>query len=254
MTARWRACLVLLVGAACSRPSVGEVGKLEPAAPNAPRDAPVRADVVSRDAAAPPDATSPPIVDAPMAWSAERAQLTLDYRRRHVDAQATDLTIEPRVIVLHYTAGGSAEGTRAYFDAPRIEAERAILARAGAVNVSSHFVVDRDGTIFQLQPETRFARHCIGLNHVAIGIENVGDEARWPLTDAQVAADAALIRALVARHPITHLVGHHEVTSKRGRTPYYVEREADYHNDKPDPGDAFMAKVRAKVADLDLAK
>jgi N-acetyl-anhydromuramyl-L-alanine amidase AmpD len=112
----------------------------------------------------------PLVIDTPMRWSDERAQLTLEYRRTHSDPEAVDLAIEPRVVVLHYTGGGSAAATRAYFDAFRIEAARGQLARAGAVNVSAHFVVDRDGTVFRLQPETRFARHCIGLNHVAIGI------------------------------------------------------------------------------------
>jgi N-acetyl-anhydromuramyl-L-alanine amidase AmpD len=194
----------------------------------------------------------PEIVDAPIVWSDERARLTLEYRRAHSDPDAKDLTIEPRVIVLHYTDGGSAKATRAYFDQPRIEAGRAQLARAGAVNVSSHFLVDRDGTIYRLQPETRFARHCIGLNHIAIGIENVGDGDKLPLTDAQVAADAALVRDLAHRFPITHLLGHYEVMRFRDH-PYYVERDASYKNDKDDPGPAFMARVRAEVADLGLS-
>ena len=187
-----------------------------------------------------------------MAWSPERERLTLDYRRAHSDPAAVDLAIEPRVIVLHYTSGGSAKSTRAYFDNVRIEAERAELARAGAVNVSSHFLVDRDGTIYRLQPETRYARHCIGLNHIAIGIENVGDEATFPLTDAQVAADAALVRDLAHRFPITHLLGHYEVMKFRAN-PYFVERDPAYRNDKPDPGARFMARVRAAVDDLHLA-
>ena len=191
------------------------------------------------------------IVDAPITWNGERARLTLEYRRRHSDPAAKDLTIEPHVIVLHYTDGDSAAATRAYFDNVRIEAGRKALARAGAVNVSSHFLVDRDGTIYRLQPETRFARHCIGLNHIAIGIENVGDGDKHPLTDAQVAADAALVRDLAARYPITHLFGHYEVMKLRG-TPLYVERDPGYHNDKPDPGARFMAAVRERVADLDL--
>ncbi len=202
----------------------------------------------SLDAAAPRVA----IVDAPIAWSDERARLTLAYRRAHSDPSASDLTIAPRVIVLHYTDGSSAKSTRAYFDNVRIEAARKDLARAGAVNVSAHFVVDRDGTIYQLQPETRFARHCIGLNHLAIGIENVGDEDRYPLTDAQVDADAALVRDLAARFPITHLLGHYEVMKFRAN-PYFVERDASYRNDKPDPGARFMARVRERVADLHLA-
>jgi N-acetyl-anhydromuramyl-L-alanine amidase AmpD len=118
--------------------------------------------------------------------------------------------------------------------------------------VSSHFLVDRDGTIYRLQPETRFARHCIGLNHIAIGIENVGDEAKFPLTDAQVAADAALVRDLAARFPIARLLGHYEVMKLRDK-PYYVERDPTYKNDKGDPGAPFMSRVRALLADLQLA-
>ena len=36
-------------------------------------------------------------------------------------------------------------------------------------------------------------------------------------------------------------------------SPLFVEREAAYHNDKSDPGPAFLAKVRERVADLHLA-
>src|SRR5438105_211207 len=89
-------------------------------APRAPGHADAAVAMIAADAALP----SVAIVDAPMAWSDERAQLTLDYRRRHSDPDAADLTIEPHVIVLHYTAGGSAAGTRAYFDNVRIEAAR----------------------------------------------------------------------------------------------------------------------------------
>jgi N-acetylmuramoyl-L-alanine amidase len=229
-----------------------------PAHPAAPVDAAVvPADaVVSPEVDAPADAPAiahdaPAIVDAPMAWSAERERLTLAYRRQHSDPDATDLAIDPRVIVLHYTAGGSATATRRYFDNVRVEAARKQIAAAGAVNVSAHFLVDRDGTIYQLQPPTRFARHCIGLNHISIGIENVGDEAKFPLTDAQVAADAALVRDLAHRFRITHLLGHYEVMKFRDH-PYYVERDAAYKNEKPDPGPRFMALVRAQVADLGL--
>jgi N-acetylmuramoyl-L-alanine amidase len=194
----------------------------------------------------------PPIIDAPVAWNDTRAQLTLAYRRAHSDPDAKDLTITPRVIVLHYTDGDSASATISYFDQVEVEAARAELKRAGAVNVSAHFLVDRDGTIYQLQPPTRFARHTIGLNHVAIGIENVGDDRKWPLTDAQVAADAALVRDLASRYPITHLLGHSEVEHFRDN-PYFVERDPAYRNSKPDPGAAFLARVRAAVCDLHLA-
>lgn len=192
------------------------------------------------------------IVDAPLAWNEERERLTLEYRRAHSDSAATDLTIAPRAIVLHYTGIDSARAVRDYFDFARIEAGRARLARAGAVNVSAHFLIDRDGTIYRLQPETRFARHCIGLNHLAVGIENVGDDAKAPLTDTQAIANAALIRDLTARFPITHLLGHSEVREFQGH-PYFVERDPTYRTIKHDPGAQFMSRVRALIDDLKLA-
>src|SRR5262245_52404439 len=110
---------------------------------------------VRAEAEPPPE---PRIVDWPIAWPDERSDLLLAYRRAHVDPDAKDLDITPRVIVLHYTAGGSARGTKAYFDRLHLEAGRTELARGGSVNVSAHFLVDRDGTIYRLQPETRMAR------------------------------------------------------------------------------------------------
>jgi N-acetylmuramoyl-L-alanine amidase len=257
--------VVVAFAVACSRPARPRDG--EPAAvPSRRGDAAVATaspDVASSSVAAGasqdgapvhdarPGADAVAIVDAPIAWTAEREQLTLAYRRQHSDPDAADLVIEPRAIVLHYTAGGSAAATRRYFDPARIEAGRKELAAAGAVNVSAHFLVDRDGTIYQLQPPTRFARHCIGLNHIAVGIENVGDEAKFPLTEAQVVADAALVRELARRYSITHLLGHHEVMRFRDH-PYHVERDPAYRNTKSDPGPRFMARVRAEVADLGL--
>ncbi|HUQ05616.1 MAG TPA: peptidoglycan recognition family protein [Kofleriaceae bacterium] len=199
-------------------------------------------------------------IDAPLAtikdwlidWPPSRDAAMLAYRRTHTDAAATDTTIAPRMIVLHYTAGGSAKGTKQYFDRPHLEESRAKLREGGDVNVSAHFLVDQDGTIFRLLPETRMARHAIGVNHIAIGVENVGDEDKYPLTDAQIDADAALVRDLVARYPtITLLVGHHEVRSLEG-TEWFVERDPTYRNKKPDPGPRFMAAVRARIADLRL--
>jgi N-acetyl-anhydromuramyl-L-alanine amidase AmpD len=241
-----KCALVVVAVVGCSRPASPRHDEVSPVSPREER---VVADAAAADA--PTDAPTVTIVDVPIKWSDERERLTLEYRRRHSDPDAKDLTIEPKVIVLHYTAGGSAKGTRSYFDNTKIEAARKDLARGGAVNVSAHFLVDRDGTVYRLQPETRFARHCIGLNHIAIGIENVGDEAKYPLTDAQVAANAALVRDLTARFPITHLLGHYEVMSFK-KHPYFVEREAGYGNSKPDPGEAFMRRVRERVTELKL--
>lgn len=203
--------------------------------------------------AGPPDAPLAAIVDWPVAWPPERERLMLAYRRAHSDPAATDLAIEPRLIVLHHTGGDSAQHSHDYFDRTRLEEARAQLRKGGAANVISHFLVDRDGTIYRLIPEDRMGRHAIGVNHVAIGVENVGGGADHPLTEAQAVADAALIRDLATRHPIELVVGHHEVRALEG-TPWFVERVRGYRNAKPDPGPAFMAKVRALLGDSPLAE
>jgi N-acetylmuramoyl-L-alanine amidase len=191
------------------------------------------------------------IVDKPINFDQERIQLTIAYRRIHQDPKASDVIIQPRMIILHWTGIPSFTSTWNYFNRTRAEAERAELAAAGEVNVSAQFLVDRDGTIYRLMPENWMARHCIGLNHVAIGIENVGDGDKFPLTDAQVDADAALVRYLAAKWPITHLIGHMEYRQME-RHPYFLELDPKYRNRKPDPGADFMKKVRALVADLKL--
>jgi N-acetylmuramoyl-L-alanine amidase len=206
--------------------------------------------LVTLGAAAP---TPPGIVDTPIRYDDARIALTVAYRRAHQDPDAADQKITPRAIVIHYTGGHSRKASFAYFDRLRIEAARKRQAEAGELNVSAHFLVDRDGTIYRLVPEDWMARHSIGLNHLAIGIENVGDGEKYPLTDAQLEADAALVRDLVLRHPsIDMLLGHHEYRRLEG-TAYWLERDPAYRNQKPDPGPAFMKRLRAKVEDLHLA-
>jgi N-acetyl-anhydromuramyl-L-alanine amidase AmpD len=195
----------------------------------------------------------PDIVDRPITFDAERERLTVEYRRIHEDPEAQGTTITPRVIVVHHTALATLAASRRAFEPTRLPAARGELARGGAVNVSAHFLVDRDGTIYRLLPETTMARHVIGLNHVALGIENVGGLPGTPLTPAQLEANAALVRSLVRRHPgITHLLGHHEAARMEGH-PYRRERLAGYKTVKIDPGAPFMTALRARVDDLGLS-
>jgi N-acetylmuramoyl-L-alanine amidase len=208
-------------------------------------------------AAAPPS----PVVEAPplavterlLPFDAERVALTLAYRAEHQGQEfAQDVHITPQVIVLHWTGGPTAESAWQTF-APARLAGRPELQGGGALNVSAHYLIDRDGSITRLLPDDVMARHAIGLNHAAIGVENVGGGDRWPLTEAQVTANVRLVRSLVAKHPgITHLYGHHEVAGLRG-APIYLELDANYTNQKADPGPEFMAAVRAGVAGLGLA-
>jgi N-acetylmuramoyl-L-alanine amidase len=208
--------------------------------------------VSSSDAAVPRDAGPVlSIIDRPIRFDAERIRLALEYRRIHSDPAADDLEIAPRMIIIHHTGGNSAEGSWRYFNRVRIERARSKLASAGAVNVAAHFLIDRDGTCYRLMPETWMGRHAVGYNHIAIGVENVGDGKRYPLTDDQLAANAKLVRYLASRHAITHVVGHHE-THRMENHAYFVEKESGYRNRKSDPGPEFMARLRDEIADLRL--
>jgi N-acetyl-anhydromuramyl-L-alanine amidase AmpD len=191
------------------------------------------------------------IVDKPIPFDKERIQLTLEYIHKHYAPDAPDITITPQAIVLHYTVTPTFDATWNYFSHTRIEAARPELQREGELNVSSQFLVDRDGTIYRLMPETWMARHCIGLNRVAIGVENVGDAEEHPLTDRQVDADAALVRYLAAKYSITYLLGHHEYR-RMEKTPLFLELVPGYRTGKSDPGADFMRRVRAKLTDLNL--
>lgn len=193
------------------------------------------------------------IVDRPLPFGEHRRALTLDYIRQHYDPQASGIEIEPAAIVIHWTASPTLASTWGTFAPDELPAGRPELKRGGKLNVSAHFVVDRDGTIYRLLPETILARHTIGLNRVALGIENVGGP-RWPLTDAQLAADARLVRDLVGRYPrIRMLLGHREYGRLRG-TALWEERDPAYFTGKEDPGAPFMERLRRAVGDLRLEK
>jgi N-acetyl-anhydromuramyl-L-alanine amidase AmpD len=199
----------------------------------------------------------PPLVEHLLPWTTERESLTVAYLREHRTAALTgdpavDTRMVPRAIVLHWTAGPTASSAW-HTLAPAKLAGRADLSDAGALNVGAHFLVDRDGTIERLADDTRILRHCIGLNHVAIGIENVGGGPGLALTDAQVAANVALVRGLAALHPIEVLLGHLEYRAMES-SPLFEERDPTYRTSKPDPGADFMVRVRQGVADLDLAR
>ena len=197
----------------------------------------------------------------------QRVELTRDYLALHnpqalarlPPSDAPDaITFAPRMVVVHFTARPTLEESLEEFRPAVIGGDRELVRRNGRLNVGIQFVVDRDGTIYALYPETAIARHVIGLNHVAIGIENVGDGdlgeagAEAPLTAAQLRADVALIRWLAGRHPgIHYVIGHAEYRDiERSAHPAHAlfhEEIADYRTEKVDPGPRFMRRLRREL-------
>nr|WP_315401565.1 peptidoglycan recognition family protein [uncultured Sphingobacterium sp.] len=194
-------------------------------------------------------AQTPTVIQKPIIWNAEREQLSLDYlKNRHGIVQQTAI-IKPTMVVVHWTANNSVQATFNTFN-PVLLPGRPELRKASALNVSSQYVIDRDGTIYQFLPDTVFARHTIGLNYCAISIENIGGD-KYPLTGKQLKANEKLIRYLKSKYPIDFVIGHHEYRAFR-KTKYWKETDPDYFTSKSDPGDAFMLKLRENLTDLKL--
>ena len=161
--------------------------------------------------AAPP---KPPIVQQPIPYGAQRRAEMAAYSKRHYGTAQWRL-IAPKVIVEHYTAATRSRARTTPFAPDHPDAELHELP-----NVCAHFVIDTDGTIYQLVPLTIRCRHTVGLNYTAIGIEHVGRSATGILSNArQIAASLELTRWLMARFHIAqrNVIGHAESLS----SPYH---------------------------------
>lgn len=191
------------------------------------------------------------IVDNPITFGPEREALTLQYLSERYALEQTDSRIVPRMIVLHWTAIPTLKMSFDTFNPSKLPGSRTDVQKAGALNVSAHFLVDRDGTIFRLMPETTMARHVIGLNHCAIGIENVGGTADTPLTKAQLRSNIFLVNYLAEKYNIAYLIGHYEYPRFEGHE-LWLEKDEGYRTEKTDPGADFMKKVRKATKKLNF--
>lgn len=186
----------------------------------------------------------------PILFNKERIALTQQYQLTHYGIDSKSIEIEPRMIVLHWTCIPTVAATFKIFNPPTFPKNSPRLKDLpGTLNVSSHFVVDKDGTIYQLMPEHWMARHVIGLNHYAIGIENIGGiEGRDDLTEEQVKANAFLVCYLKKKYPeINYVIGHNEYLNFKNSS-LWLEKDPNYQTDKFDPGPTFKNKVMKLVS------
>ena len=194
------------------------------------------------------------IISKPIIFGKKRISLTKKYIKTHYGLDVKDIKIEPKSIVLHWTGMMNFSWCFNSMKKEKIISDRKYIKRAGLVNVSAHFLIDRDGTIYQLMPDNWMARHTIGLNYNAIGIENVGGARNRveDLTQAQVIANAKLIKYLKQKYPkIEYLLGHLEYFDME-KTSLWLEHNRRYRTYKADPGPKFMREVRERVKFLGL--
>jgi N-acetylmuramoyl-L-alanine amidase len=145
------------------------------------------------------------------------------YARRHYGIDSYKLT-NPHVIVEHYTATSTFQAAYNTFapDVPDSELHE-------LPGTCSHFIVDKDGTIYQLVPLGLMCRHTVGLNYTAFGIEHVGNSDQQILGNKrQMSASLRLTRWLRCRYGIAikNVIGHNESLS----SPYHRERVARLRN------------------------
>lgn len=159
----------------------------------------------------------PHVVAKPIPFGAARRAETTVYVRRHYGRGDWRLR-RPRTIVEHYTAGTTFASAWSTFAADVPDAELHELP-----GTCAHFVVDADGTIYQLVPLGVVCRHTVGLNDRAIGVEHVGTSAAAVLGDErQLRASLRLTLWLMHRFgiPLGDVIGHAESLESR----YHHER------------------------------
>ncbi|NGX31351.1 MAG: hypothetical protein K940chlam8_00718 [Chlamydiae bacterium] len=192
------------------------------------------------------------IIKKPVPFSEKRKQLTLDYQKEHYLIKNPTIYIEPKMIIVHWTALDSFEKSYRSMVQEELHSSRKDLA-SSQLGVSSHYLVDRDGTVYLLVDDNIMARHCIGLNHCAVGIENVGGEKGMEnLTKEQMISNCKLICYLKKKYSkIEYLIGHFEYLDFEN-TPLFREKTKSYRTQKQDPGTKFMFEIRQKLKPLNL--
>jgi beta-N-acetylhexosaminidase len=162
----------------------------------------------------------PHIVWKPIPFGAKRKAETAQYAQRHYGIDS--YVLHPKVIVEHYTATTTFSSAWNTFAADVPDPELGELP-----GTCAHFIVDRDGTIYQLVPLDVMCRHTVGLNYAAIGIEHVGT------SDGEILQDAAQMRSsleltawLMWRYHISlaNVIGHSESLT----SPYHKELYAPW--------------------------
>ncbi len=157
----------------------------------------------------------PPMVWKPIPFGARRKRQMARYSERHY-GQRTYVLTDPKVIVQHYTDGTTFQGAWNTFASNA----RHLGEKPGTC---AHFIIDTDGTIYQLVRLRIRCRHVIGLNQTSVGIEHVGTGDRQILrNDAMMRASLRLTLWLMQRYGINvgNVIGHAESLM----SPYHRER------------------------------
>ena len=108
---------------------------------------------------------------------------------------------------------------------------KAILGEYRQLNVSPHYIIARDGTIYRMVPDQDIAYHAgksrlpdgtTDVNRVSIGIEIVNTERDSP-TEEQYLSLANLVECLEEKYPVKYLLGHSDIAPGRKSDPWNLD-------------------------------
>lgn len=204
----------------------------------------------------------------PMPWSLVQGEpkqvtpirdmLPLDYyvladrdrNRRLYGYNSTKLI--PTMVVLHFTVIDDLDLVYAAFSRP----SRIAVGNQGTVTslVSVHFMIDKDGTVYQLAEEDRTTSGTYGVDYCALAIEMVAkDEKDLMGRPLQLLAAFNLVDKLLKKHelPPWRVFSHQEVAMGKMMLPEYTDlADTEYPYCYPlphfryDPGPTVMAWCR----------
>jgi N-acetylmuramoyl-L-alanine amidase len=182
-----------------------------------------------------------------------------------VKSPNSDAGVQPLYLLLHFTAGSTAEGAVAWLTNPQPESPDR--------RVSVHLVISRTGEITQLVPFDRIAWHAgfsywegrRSMNRFSIGIELDNDGNLTPKDGGWISEARAVYQndqVLVARHwkhfreygwlkyPDAQVQATLEVAQALNQQYHFLDviGHEDVHPDKVDPGPAFpMSWLRQQL-------
>ncbi len=132
-------------------------------------------------------------------------------QRPLVNHSAPGTLAQRNLIVLHITDGSTAQSAIWTFE-----------QSASPHRVSAHFVIDRDGTVYQLLDLNDTAWHASMVNSRSVGIEHAAKTKVLMATEEQYAASAKLVAWLCQLLQVPcdrrHVKGHNEASPKDGHT------------------------------------
>jgi beta-N-acetylhexosaminidase len=189
-------------------------------------------------------APKPHIVWKPIPFGSQRKAEMAQYAEKHYGIHSW--VLHPKVIVEHYT------GSDSFSAAWNTFADNAPDPELGELpGPCAHFIVDRDGTIYQLVKLNIMCRHTVGLNYIAIGIEHVGTSDREILDDpAQIRSSLELTAWLVGRFhiKIRNVIGHNESLSSPYHRELYKPWAHQTHQDwKHADMNVYRSRLRALI-------